>query len=79
MEAVMIELKLIPVGDGVGVGLPPELLESLGVREGGTLDATWTPNGVLLTAGDAAFQRQMAVAGRVMHEKRGALRRLADS
>jgi putative addiction module antidote len=75
----MVELKLIPVGDGVGVVLPPELLENLGVREGDALDATWTPNGILLTAGDAAFQRQMTVARRLMHERRGVLRRLADS
>jgi len=75
----MVELKLIPVGDDVGVVLPPELLESLGVREGDTLDAIMTPNGLLLTAGDAAFQRQMAVARRLMHERRGILRRLADS
>jgi putative addiction module antidote len=75
----VLELKLIPVGDGAGVVLPPALLEGLGVREGDTLDVTWTPDGVLLTAGDAAFQRQMAVARGVMHEKRGALRRLAKS
>jgi putative addiction module antidote len=75
----MIEVKLIPVGDDVGVVLPPELLENLGVHEGDTLDATWTPNGVLLTAGDAALQRQMAVARRLMHEKRDVLRRLAES
>jgi bifunctional DNA-binding transcriptional regulator/antitoxin component of YhaV-PrlF toxin-antitoxin module len=59
--------------------LPPELLENLGVRDGDTLEAIMTPKGILLTAGNAAFQRQMAVARRVMHDKRGALRRLADS
>ncbi len=75
----MHKLKRIPIGDGVGVVLPPELIDSLGVREGDTLEATCTPNGVLLSAGDAAFQRQMAVARRLMHENRGVLRRLAES
>ncbi|MGA3401157.1 MAG: AbrB/MazE/SpoVT family DNA-binding domain-containing protein [Acetobacteraceae bacterium] len=79
MEAAIVELKLIPVGDDVGVVLPPELLESLGIREGDTLDAIMTPDGLLLTAGDAAFQRQMAIARRIMQERRGVLRRLAES
>jgi hypothetical protein len=38
-----------------------------------------TPDGLLLTAGDAAFQRQMAIARRIMQERRGVLRRLAES
>jgi len=75
----MIELKLIQVGDEVGVVLPPELLESLGVRDGDTLGATVTPNGLLLTAGPSVFERQMEIARRIMCEKRSILRRLADS
>jgi len=75
----MIELRLVQVGDEVGVVLPPELLENLGVRKGDTLGATVTPNGLLLTAGADVLERQMAIERRITHEKRDLLRRLADS
>ena len=75
----MTKLTLIPVGDELGVTMPAELLENLGVREGDILEATWTPDGILLSAGESAFQRQMAVARRIMHERSDILRRLADS
>ena len=78
-EVAVFELKLVQVGDEVGVVLPRELLDNLGAREGDTLDVTETPNGLLLSAGPEVFERQMGIARRIMREKRHILRRLADS
>lgn len=75
----MNELRLVPMDDGIGVVLPPEVLEGLGAREGDILHAMMTPDGLRVTAGDTVFQAQMVVARRVMHEQRGVLRRLAES
>lgn len=75
----MIALKLIQVDDEVGVVLPRQLLDSLGAREGDTLNVTETPNGLLLSAGPEVFERQMETARRIMRERRNILRRLADS
>jgi putative addiction module antidote len=73
------KLKLIQVGDEVGVALPSELLDSLGARNGDTLDAVVTPDGLLITAGSHVLARQMETARRIMRERRNVLRRLADS
>ena len=75
----MSELKLVRIGDGVGVALPLEMLEGLGVGEGDTLAAVFTPGGIQLSAGEAVLEGQMAVARRLMRERQGILRRLADS
>jgi putative addiction module antidote len=75
----MVELKLIPIGDDTGFVLPQELLAGLGVQAGDALCAVMTSDGLHITAGDAVFQRQMDVARRVMRDKRGILRRLAEN
>lgn len=73
----MITLKLTTVGDSVGVVLPRELLEKLGVQEGDTLYVVETPRGIELTSTDPTFAEQMEVAERVMREDYDALRKLA--
>ena len=75
----MHELKLIPVGDEIGIVLPRELLASLGAQEGDSLEAVVTPRGLLLTAGSEIHARHMEISRRVMRDKRNILRRLADS
>ncbi|MGH7041347.1 MAG: AbrB/MazE/SpoVT family DNA-binding domain-containing protein [Acetobacteraceae bacterium] len=73
----MTALKLIGIGNSVGVVLPKELLAKLGVGKGDTLYALDTPDGLRLTAADAEFAAQMQVARRIMHERRAVLRELA--
>ncbi|MGH7153349.1 MAG: AbrB/MazE/SpoVT family DNA-binding domain-containing protein [Acetobacteraceae bacterium] len=73
----MAELKLIGIGNSVGVVLPKELLVRLGLQKGDTLHAIETPDGIRLTAADADFEAQMAVARRIMKERRAVLRELA--
>ena len=73
----MQALKLMQVGNSVGVILPRELLAKLGVGKGDTIYAIDQPDGVRLTVADPDFAAQMDVARRVMKERRAVLRELA--
>lgn len=73
----MSELKLIGIGNSVGVVLPKELLVRLGLQKGDVLHAIEMPDGLRLTAADADFEAQMTVARRIMKERRAVLRELA--
>lgn len=74
----MTTLKVVAVGNSVGVILPKELAERLRVTKGDTLYATQTPDGIQLTPYDPDFARQMELAEQVMREDRDALRKLAE-
>ena len=73
----MSAIKLIAVGNSVGLTLPKELLAKLGVQKGDTLYAIETEDGVRLTASDPEFESQMAAARRIMKRRRAVLRELA--
>ena len=73
----MSALKLISIGNSVGVTLPKELLLKLGVGKGDTLYAIETEDGVRLTTADPEFEAQMEVAKRQMKKWRNVLRELA--
>ena len=73
----MAELKLISVGNSVGVVLPKELLVKLGLQKGDTLHAIETPDGFRLTIADDEFEAQMTEARRIMKERYAVLRELA--
>jgi putative addiction module antidote len=73
----MTALKLTSIGNSVGVVLPKELLVKLGLQKGDTLYAVETEDGLRLTTSDAEFEAQMAVARRIMKERRAVLRELA--
>ena len=70
-------LKLIKVGNSTGVILPKEELTRLGLEAGDELNLNRTPKGIELSAGDADFEAQMAIAREVMRKRRAALRELA--
>ena len=73
----MAELKLIGIGNSVGVVLPKELLVKLGLQKGDVLSAIEMPDGVRLTTAAPEFEAQMQVARRLMHKWRNVLRELA--
>lgn len=73
----MTALKLTQIGNSVGVVLPKELLNRLGLQKGDTVFAVEIPDGLRLTASDPEFEAQMAVARDVMRERRAVLRELA--
>ena len=73
----MSSMKVIAIGNSVGVTLPKEMLTRLGVQKGDTLYAIDAPDGIRLTVADPEFEAQMAVARRIMHRRRAVLRELA--
>jgi putative addiction module antidote len=73
----MFTLKLTAIGNSVGVILPKELLAKLGVGKGDQLHAIETADGIRLTTADPEFEAQMAVARKIMHDRRNVLRELA--
>lgn len=73
----MAALKLTSIGNSVGVIIPKELLARLGVQKGDTLFAVDAPDGVYLSVSDPGFEAKMAVARRIMKERRNVLRELA--
>jgi putative addiction module antidote len=76
-ERIMHALKLTPIGDGLGVVLPAEILAELKLKSGDTVFAEVISDGVQLKAHDPAFDEQMALAREIMEERRAVLRELA--
>lgn len=70
-------LKITRIGNSAGVILPKELLAHLHASVGETLSVVLTPRGIELSAADADFDTQMAVAREVMARRKRALRELA--
>jgi putative addiction module antidote len=70
-------LKLIPIGNSLGVILPREVLARLRVGQGDQLALVETNGGLELRSHDPEFEKQMEVARAVMQRRRRALRELA--
>lgn len=75
----MTILKIITVGNSVGIILPKEILERLRVKRGDSLCAIETKNGIELTEYNSELAKQMDIAERVMHEDLDALSRLSHT
>lgn len=71
-------LKLVTVGNSVGVIFPKDVLEKLRVNKGDSLFALETANGIELTPYNPELAEQMKIAEQVMREDRDALRKLAE-
>jgi putative addiction module antidote len=76
-ERIMHALKLTPIGDGLGVVLPAEILAELKLKSGDTVFAESIPDGVQLKAHDPAFDEQMAIGREFMAEYHETFRNLA--
>jgi len=70
-------LKVIKVGNSLGVILPKDVLAKLGVEMGDSLDITDEPEGFRVRRHDSGFAAQMEVARAVMKRRRDALGELA--
>ena len=77
MGGDMAEMKLIAVGNSVGVILPRELLVKLGVQKGDTLFAADVPGGVTLLIHEPVVEEQMTIARRIMKQRWAVLHELA--
>ncbi len=73
-----MRLKITTVGNSVGVVLPKEMLAKLRVSKGDTLFVSETADGFKITPYDEEFERQMAMAEKIMREERDVLRKLAE-
>ncbi len=72
------KLKIVTIGNSVGVVLSKEILEKLRVKKGDTVFAIETSKGIELTPYNPELAEQMKLAEQVMREDRDALRKLAE-
>ena len=74
-----MRIKLRKIGNSLGVILPAEVLQTLHVREGGSLSLRPddSRSGYHLTADDAEFERQLGIARDLMQRYHSTLRELA--
>lgn len=73
----MHTLKLVQIGNSVGVILPKEVLARLKLEKGEAVFLTDTPYGVAITPHDPLFETQMDAARRIMKKRRAVLHELA--
>lgn len=73
----MQTLKLIQIGNSVGVVLPKEILAHMNVDKGDSLFLSAAPNGMRITATNPEFEAQMTAARSIMKQRRNVLAELA--
>jgi putative addiction module antidote len=73
----MHTLKLVQIGNSVGVVLPKEVLARLKLEKGESVYLTDTPYGIAITPHDPVFGDQMETARAIMKKRREVLRELA--
>jgi len=73
----MHALKLIPLGDALGVVLPREVLAKLKRGAGGTVYLTETADGLLLSSNHPAIQEQVDAGRAFIEDYKEALRALS--
>lgn len=75
----MIELKVVRVGNSLGVRLPREALNRLHLEDGDRVILTESPEGgYRLTPYDPDFERQMQFAEEGMRRYRNTLKALSE-
>ena len=74
----MVELKIIKVGNSLGIRLPREVLKRLHLEDGDKVILTESPEGgYRLTPYDPDFEQQMKAAKEGMRRYRNTLKALA--
>ncbi len=73
------QLKVRKIGNSYGVVLPKEALATLRVKEGDTLIATETTNGLRLTASSPNLEKMVQIFEDISHRYQNTLRELAKS
>ena len=71
------KLKVIQIGNSLGVTLSKEMLAILNVDKGDMLTVTGAPDGVRMASYDPARARQLEAARKIMKKRRHVLRELA--
>jgi putative addiction module antidote len=70
-------LKVIRVGNSLGVVLPREIVAELAVEKGDRLFLTRSPEGYRITKTDPEFEARIALARRIISKRHNALRELS--
>ncbi|MCA3565455.1 MAG: AbrB/MazE/SpoVT family DNA-binding domain-containing protein [Methylocystis sp.] len=70
-------LKIVQIGNSLGVVLPRDVLDELNVEKGDKLFITRSPEGYRFTRNDPEFERRMALARDIMRRRHNVLRELA--
>ena len=70
-------LKIIQIGNSLGVTLPRQALAEMNLEKGDTLTLTPAPDGFRVAPYDPEMIRQLEVVRKVMKKRRNALRELA--
>ena len=70
-------LKIIQIGNSLGVTLPKEALAALKVGKGDALTLTPAPDGFRVAPYDAGRAMQLEAARKIMKKRRHVLRELA--
>ena len=73
----MIEMKIRKIGNSLGVVIPREALDRLGLKEGERAFLTETPDGYRINPYDPKFEYQMQLGEEGMAAYRNTLRALA--
>ena len=73
---MVAKLKVVKVGDCLGVTISRTIAAALKIEEGDTLFLTEAPDGFRLTFCDADSEAQMESARKIMKSRRDALRLL---
>lgn len=73
----MHHVKVTQIGNSLGVVLPREIVERLGIARGQHLTVTETTNGIELSAFDPKFEEHLRIAEEIMDRYRDTLRELA--
>jgi putative addiction module antidote len=73
----MRHLTVTQVGNSLGLVLPKELVEKLGITKGQKLSVSETTGGITLSLHDPEFEEQMRIAEDIMDRYRDTLRELA--
>lgn len=73
----MQKLKVVKIGNSLGIILPKKSAERMHVGKGDELTCLDTPAGIELTPYDPGFEKKLLVARRVARRYRNALRELA--
>jgi putative addiction module antidote len=69
-------LKIIRIGNSLGVVLPREIIADLAVEKGDRLYLTRSTEGYRITKSDPDFERRVALARRIISRRHNALRAL---
>ena len=70
-------LKVVQIGNSLGVVLPRDVIDELNVAKGDKLFITRSPEGYRVTRSDPEFERRMGLAREIMRRRHNVLRELA--